>query len=129
MEKKVMELRAHHALCLRFFEGKGYSAEFVAAVSALTEKLGKNRDTSVRLTDRPDVLCASCPHNKNGICDSEEKTARYDKSVLSGIGGGEKTWETILAEGKEFLLPRLEEICGDCSWYYICKPAAEKQTK
>ena len=29
MDEAVIPLRAHHGLCLRFFQGKGYSGAFV----------------------------------------------------------------------------------------------------
>ncbi|HEZ7990826.1 MAG TPA: hypothetical protein RWO66_07705 [Ruminococcus sp.] len=49
MQKSEIFLRPHHGLCIGFFEGKGYSDEFTANMSAVIEKL-QNTDPHVTLT-------------------------------------------------------------------------------
>ncbi|MBU5626304.1 DUF1284 domain-containing protein [Oscillibacter sp. MSJ-2] len=113
------ELRPHHALCLRFFEGKGYSKGFTAHMAQVHGEL--TEDALVYLTAGEDVICAFCPNSGTGCPDA----ARYDRTVLElcGLSPGETlTWgrfsklvrRRILAEGK------LSQVCGDCQWAHVC---------
>ncbi|MBR3560634.1 MAG: DUF1284 domain-containing protein [Oscillospiraceae bacterium] len=97
----------------------------------MTALIGALRGTDPLLTLRgaPDPLCGSCPHNRDGVCDSSDKVARYDAAVLrllslpdgASLRWSElsaRVWERVLAPGK------LNEVCGDCQWYPICSRAA-----
>lgn len=117
-------LRAHHGLCLCFFQGKGYSGEFVKNMTE--KKMALERNPLVRLTDQTDEICRACPNNRSGQCLSDEKAARYDREVLArcGLTPGEvlpyreleaRVLETILIPGHR------EEICGDCQWTALCR--------
>lgn len=121
---KIYEIRPHHGLCLSFFEGRGYSSEFVKHMTQIKAEVSKN--PTVLLHSRTDEICSACPHNKNGACESEEKVQRYDKEVLRLCSLDQKAeieWklfeqllnENILGAGKR------EAICGDCQWNTICK--------
>ena len=118
----VYNIRAHHGMCLYFFQGKGYSGEFVENMSAMKAILEKNPE--IRLMDSPDCLCAACPNKLTETC--AEKASRYDREVLRrcGLSVGErlpyrefsqKVIETILRPG---IRP---EICGDCQWSSLCQ--------
>ena len=124
MEDKVIPLRAHHGLCLHFFQGKGYSGTFVENMAQKKAILEQN--PLVRLTDQADEICRACPNNLSGQCESAEKVQRYDKAVLSrcGLTPGEvlpyrelteRVQETILLPGHR------EDICGDCQWTDLCR--------
>ncbi|NLL76839.1 MAG: DUF1284 domain-containing protein [Clostridiales bacterium] len=126
MEKPVKEyeIRAHHGMCLAFFEGKGYSDGFVKYMAEIKEALGK--DPVVRLVNRTDEICGYCPHNKLGCCDSEEKVGRYDALVfcLCGVEEGiEIRWSIFerLVEQNIISAGKREEVCGDCQWNSICR--------
>lgn len=123
MESGIFLLRAHHGLCLRFFQGKGYSGEFVRNMA---EKKGAlERNPLVRVTAQADEICRACPNNLSGQCASAEKAARYDREVLSrcGLTSGEVLPYRELEERvlKNILIPgHREEICGDCQWTGLC---------
>lgn len=119
-----MPLRFHHGLCLSFFEGKGYSGDFTENMAEKKAMLERD-DPIVTLTCKEDIICAKCPHNKGGECESAEKVNRYDTAVmkLCGFSSGEslhykdlsrKVAEVIIQKG------RLHEVCSDCSWNEIC---------
>ena len=121
-------LRAHHGPCLCFFQGKGYSGEFVKNMTE--KKTALERNLLVRLTDQTDEICRACPNNRSGQCLSDEKAARYDREVLArcGLTPGEvlpyreleaRVLETILIPGHR------EEICGDCQWTALCRRKGE----
>lgn len=116
-------IRPHHALCIQFFEGKGYSEEFTENMTRLIDELKRN--VSVRIVCKGDILCEKCPHNTADGCESGEKTERYDKAVmkLCGFGEGEvmtadellgRVYKNIISSGK------LSSVCHDCEWACIC---------
>ena len=118
----VYKIRAHHGMCLYFFQGKGYSGEFVENMSRMKAILEKNPEIS--LMDSPDDICAACPNRLTQNC--AEKASRYDREVLRrcGLSVGErlpyrefsrKVIETILRPGDR------REICGDCQWSSLCR--------
>ena len=118
----VYKIRAHHGVCLYFFQGKGYSGEFVENMSRMKAILEKNPEIS--LMDSPDDICAACPNRLTENC--AEKASRYDREALRrcGLSVGErlpyrefsrKVIETILRPGVR------AEICGDCQWSSLCR--------
>lgn len=118
----VYKIRAHHGMCLSFFQGKGYSGEFVENMSRMKAILAENPE--IILMDGPDDICAACPNRQTETC--AEKASRYDREVLRrcGLSVGEwlpyrefsrKVIETILRPGVR------AEICGDCQWSSLCR--------
>lgn len=84
MDEASISLRAHHGLCLHFFQGKGYGGAFVENMARKKAMLEGN--PLVRLTDQADEICRACPNNLCGQCESAEKVRRYDRAVLSLCG-------------------------------------------
>lgn len=118
------KIRPHHGLCTAFFEGKGYSGDFVRNMANVIEVL-ERENPEIILTVGEDIICANCPNNRTYICHSSEKVAEYDNAVLEmcGLSAGdivcwsnfrETAFEKIISAG------RLCEVCGDCQWYHIC---------
>ena len=122
------ELRPHHALCVGFFQGKGYSEAFVENMASVIGTL-RASDPLLTLRSAADPLCGSCPHNRGGVCESADKVARYDAAVLRLLGlrdGAALRRSELSARVRERILApgRLGEVCGDCQWYEICSQAA-----
>ena len=118
------KLRPHHGLCIAFFEGKGYSAAFAENMKRVIAVLEAN-DPEVTLADSADVICAACPNDRGGVCESAEKVGRYDDAVLRLTGhacGDTLRWSEFraLADGRILSPGLLGEVCGDCQWYGIC---------
>ena len=118
----VYKIRAHHGMCLSFFQGKGYSGDFVENMVRMKAILAENPE--IILMDGPDDICAACPNRLTETC--AEKASRYDREVLRrcGLSVGErlpyrefsrKVIETILRPGVR------AEICGDCQWSSLCR--------
>ena len=119
---KTYKIRAHHGMCLTFFQGKGYSGDFVENMGAMKKILEQN--PLIRLVEGYDDVCAACPNKLAETC--AEKASRYDREVLRrcGLSVGErlpyrefsrKVIETILRPGVR------AEICGDCQWSSLCR--------
>lgn len=118
---RVYNIRAHHGMCLTFFQGKGYGGDFVENMGAMKKILEQN--PLIRLVEGYDDVCAACPNQLTEIC--AEKASRYDREVLRrcGLSVGDtlpyrefsqKVIETILRPGLR------GSICGDCQWSGLC---------
>ncbi len=124
------KIRAHHGMCLAFFEGKGYSDDFTRHMGSVKKELENN--PVICLVDETDEICKCCPNNKNEVCESEDKVLSYDEAVLRLCGLKAGTWiewsifstmvaEHIINTGKRV------DICGDCDWNTICKEFFETE--
>jgi len=120
---QIYNIRAHHALCLFFFRGKGYSSGFIKNMTDFKNILDNN--PLVRITGNADAICSQCPNNINGRCTTEDKVSYYDSQVLlrCSLSDGsilpyQELRSLIL---HNIILPgKREEICGDCSWTLLC---------
>ena len=119
-----LEIRAHHLLCLLGFRGLGYSGEFVKKMGKVAKKLHLNSTFLITISAECDVICVSCPHNKDSKCrkkaDSELKVKAQDLEVLRRLGletGTQISAGTIWTRVKEKLTPEdLVLICQGCEW-------------
>ena len=119
---RAYRIRAHHGMCLHFFQGKGYSGEFVENMAKMKEILEEN--PGIILMDSPDDLCAACPNRLTETC--SEKASRYDREVLGRCGltaGARLSWREFSRKVSEHVLrpEKREEICGDCQWSSLCR--------
>ena len=79
-----------------------------------------------------DVVCAACPHNVGGFCDSAEKAAAYDEGVISALGiavGDRMCWSELCVLTKERIIGsgRLNEVCQQCKWLPVCENQVLRQ--
>lgn len=117
-------LRPHHALCTAFFEGKGYSDGFVQNMTRVIERLERD-DPTLTVTSAPDIICSHCPNLRGSECVTEKKVQRYDNAVLDICGlqcGQSIQWSSLKRLTRDRIIKphKLDEICGDCNWQYIC---------
>ena len=66
-----IKLRAHHGLCIAFFEGKGYDDNFIRNMKNIIATLTQNPNVTIVADE--DIVCVACPNNNNGICDCKKK--------------------------------------------------------
>lgn len=74
-------IRPHHLLCMRYFQGCGYSEDFTENMRYVISNL-KN-GSEVLLTRGCDDICRKCPNNRKNMCCDGEKVKSYDSSVIS----------------------------------------------
>ena len=125
MKNVEIKLRAHHGMCLAFFEGKGYSAGFTAHMAQVLEYL-EQKNPIVTVVAEADCICGGCPNLTDGRCRKAALVERYDKAVLALCGMGEHSilsWREFAARVAEYILSqgKRSEICGGCQWSSICK--------
>lgn len=119
-----VRVRPHHLLCTEFFKGYGYSGDFTANMARVIDELNAD-DPTVRLVAEADIVCVRCPNNNGGVCADCEKVLRYDKAALDFLGlDGEVSgkWSELKKSAREkiILAGKLDSVCGDCRWFYIC---------
>ena len=118
-------LRPHHALCIRFFEGKGYSEAFIRHMTDVIDMLQRD-DPAITLVDGCDILCEQCPHNTGGVCDHDEKVRGIDQRALEKMAlpvGSVLPWHECYTRAYDSIIKagRLKEVCRDCQWLSICE--------
>lgn len=121
--KENKKLRAHHGMCLSFFEGKGYSDTFTKHMEQVQKMLESN--PNLVLVAQRDIICEKCPNLKEGRCLTDKKVRTYDEKVLQYCGiqaNQELSWKEFHALVEENILLRgkRREICRDCQWEEIC---------
>lgn len=118
-------LRPHHGLCIQFYEGKGYSEEFIQQMDLFIAMIKNNPNRNIRLHTDTDTLCSACPNNKDNSCFTYDKVLQYDQKVLTLCDYKQDQVVPI----KEFLdcvreiiidTKQLDTVCSDCEWYSIC---------
>ena len=129
---KVLTLRAHHGMCLAFFEGKGYNDTFTRHMAEIQMKMAEN--PILRIGTKADVICKKCPHLKQGICEQTEQVAAYDYNVLEQCEIAENTimtWEafSLLVQKQILAKDKRKEICTACRWSYICSKKEQADGK
>ena len=119
-------LRPHHGMCFQFYEGKGYSEDFTDHMGRIIREMESDPSQMVRLKVMTDIVCENCPNNEAGECTTADKVKRYDEEVLKACGLAEGD-EISFAEFTELVREKIIDagnridICGDCSWDYICR--------
>lgn len=94
-DKTVLHLRAHHLLCIQNYRGHGYSSGFNNKMKSVIAALQNVSGAEVLLIRGADDLCRSCPHCKNGSCESDNP-GRIDELVceqMKAAPGDIFTWK------------------------------------
>ncbi len=126
-----VRLRGHHLICLQFFAGEGYSAEYVENLCHVVERASREPALVVEGIDN---VCAACPElGADNLCASEdaggeEEIARIDALAMRVLD---------TRAGEQITLPdartRLEadafavgvwraRACDGCTWESVCDP-------
>ena len=127
-----MKLRPHHLLCIQFFSGHGYDAEFSQHMYRLIENLSD--DTECCISEGCDEICQKCPNRDNDMCEKNDKVCRMDARVLTVCGfayDDMAQWKNLASAVKDkiFDMEWFEEICGECEWYCLCREIKEEKWK
>ena len=117
----VFKLRPHHINCLFFYEGKGYSKQFVENMNCIVEHLRNNPEQMIVLEKQNDSLCGVCPNLKENLCISSDKIGSLDQATLENYGLKEDeiySFQEIKEKiYKNFSSTTFHLICSRCEWY------------
>ncbi len=132
---EIINLRAHHLLCLPGYEGKGYDGVHKTSWDKISKQLKENPDTYIRITDGKDDLCRNCPNAKgvNGIKCNTDFLAKLDskvKELLFLKTGLILTWNQLMERVYAIMNKNNhKELCGNCEWRRqgLCEDTFEKK--
>jgi len=122
-----VKLRPHHLLCTQGYSGKGYNADFVENMTAITTFLRTNNNAVVEIVFGADDICAKCPRLMHGdLCDNEIKVRTMDSKVSRHFEIKETyyNYKKITAKiNSQMIKEKMDDICVNCEWYPIsnCK--------
>ena len=121
-------------MCFQFYEGKGYSRDFTDHMGRIIKEMEADPSQIVRLMVTTDMVCASCPNKEGKSCTTQDKVVAYDEAVLKAceiLEGSELPYKEFIATVKEKIICAglRSEICGDCSWDYICREKEAAQLR
>ena len=120
-----LNLRGHHLLCLKGFQGYGYDEDFIENMININS-LRKSSTTTITLTDGPDDICYSCPNLKNNICINEnenEKIVSMDREVLKKLDLKKEYNSIEIFDYVDEIFDTREsvsKICYKCMWHEKC---------
>ena len=118
-----VELRGHHLLCLHFFSGEGYSADFVAN---LRRVVASAEDSGVVVVEEADSVCVRCPELVGSACRSEDEVSRLDELALRLLAvepGEVVVWAEIRDRLPDVLEAWYAGACDGCDWLSVCSHA------
>lgn len=120
----IINIRAHHLLCMQGFQGYGYNQEFRHNLNKLIKYLNSHPHGLLKVVADADVICEKCPHLKDGYCNKSlcpDSIHAMDLTVLKKLGVSEGKIETAqnLFHHVNSAL-NLDDICTDCSWQGKC---------
>lgn len=123
-----VRLRGHHFICLQFFRGEGYSAEFVENLTRVVETAAVR---PARVVGGADDVCTACPGlAADGSCQDpnagEAEVSRLDALAreMLGLRVGDALSlaqaRARLADDARVLVCWREEACDGCAWESVC---------
>jgi uncharacterized protein len=126
-----LRYRPHHFLCSLGFEGKGYSPDFTANMTAIV--MGRLRAEAgaaveIEVTFAADDICTPCPARIGQGCESQGKIEKLDQAHAAALGltaGDRLRWGEALQRMRALPEGILSEICAPCQWlaYGMCARA------
>jgi hypothetical protein len=121
----MVNIRAHHFVCMQGFQGYGYSDVFVKRMNEMVKYIKENPKDKIRIVNYCDEICSMCKNNTNGICESWEDVNCMDKKLLSRLNL--KNEQEVIIEDIINLVEQefksfqdAYHICGNCSWSEKC---------
>jgi len=127
-------LRGHHLICLHFFDGSGYSPEFIANLKTVLNDADKRR---VEVLYGADDICGKCPYLAGNTCthteNADEEIRRMDNTAMELLQVSEGSilkWNEIKALLEQVFPEWHKRFCIDCEWISTCKksPLFEQHT-
>jgi len=117
-------LRGHHLICLHFFDGEGYSQEFIRN---LKDTLRKSEYSPVEICSGADEICTKCPHLKDNTChydmNAEEDIRSMDSTALELLNlspGSKADWNDIRNAVPLIFSQWYVSCCMGCDWITVC---------
>lgn len=119
----MLRFRPHHFLCALGYQGKGYSADFTANMSAIViDRLRApgGDEIPIRVTGHADDICTPCPKRRGNLCTNQTAIATLDRAHAAALDLRPRevlTWGQAKARIRDKVAPgSLPRICEGCQW-------------
>lgn len=126
LSKQLIKLRGHHLICLHFFHGEGYGAEFTDNLQQIIQKAEGDGEVEVHLG--ADDICRKCHYLKKGSCfydgNTESEIRKMDRTACKLLGlkkGDRVSWMSIKKKIPELFNTWLIKYCSGCLWRWACE--------
>ncbi|MDW4548145.1 DUF1284 domain-containing protein [Defluviimonas sp. D31] len=135
MSGSPIRYRPHHFLCSLGFEGKGYSPDFTANMTAIVmgRLRAENGDAAeIEVTGATDDICGPCPKRRGRACTNEPKIKVLDRAHAAALRLEPRetlTWGEAKARIRDNVPPgSLKTLCQGCEWepYGMCEAALRR---
>jgi len=124
---KIIELRAHHFMCIPDYRGLNYSEESKNSWDIITQQLKEDPETLIKIVDGPDMLCTKCPHSPEAANSCKNDfVLLLDNKVKELLGFKTNdiySYKEISEKLMDLMDPQKHaQMCGDCMWraYGVC---------
>ncbi|MDV7269500.1 DUF1284 domain-containing protein [Thioclava sp. A2] len=132
--KAPIRYRPHHFLCSLGFEGKGYSPDFTANMTAIVMgrlRVQDGESARIVVVTEADDICTPCPSRRGNSCESAGKIEALDAAHAKALRlneGDELSWGEALDRMRALPDTILDDICGPCQWrgFGMCTAALKR---
>jgi hypothetical protein len=118
-------LRGHHLICLHFYNGEGYSAEYIKHLFNTLEIAEKG---IVRIGAGADCICTKCPNLCEDNCvyyeNADADIRRMDATALELLKltpGTSVSWKGVREKVENIFHEWYGLYCKDCNWLSACR--------
>ena len=121
----ALKLRGHHLICLHFFRGEGYRAEFTANLREILKRAETGEQ--IEVASEADDVCKICPYFKGKEChykkESDPEIQGMDREALMLLELTVRDivlWPDIRKKIPALFHRWSEEFCRACDWRLAC---------
>jgi len=76
--QKLIDIRAHHLLCIPRYYSGGYNREFAENMKRICLAIRNDPGIGIRIVSgKPDDLCMKCPHRRGTICKNPKELNKW----------------------------------------------------
>ncbi len=120
-----IKFRGHHLICLHFFQGEGYNAEFIKNLITIMKMV---KDGDIEIHSGADDICRKCPYLHGEICkyneNAQEEITEMDERALQLLRlklRMKVKWEEIRGRLQGIFPEWYISYCKDCDWKTVCE--------
>jgi len=119
--RELIELRAHHLVCIPRFYSGGYDEDFAQNMKEICLHIRKNPMVKIKvLVSEMDHLCEKCPHKFEGCCVQSEEIGKWVISQDKKVADFLNIKPNSIHKAKNIFNLSLEKVHEDIL-KFICK--------
>jgi len=127
--ERLIEIRAHHLVCIPRFYNGGYSEDFAQNMKEICLHIRENPEVKIKvIVGEMDHLCDKCPHKFEEGCvqskeigkwviSQDEKVANFLNIELNSIHKAKDIFNLSLTKIHE---DTIKSVCEGCIFHFNC---------